>query len=222
MFYSENLSGRPVFFMALICSLLILSGCQLPGLTPEFREKENQTFTDSIGNDVGISPVYKDSARAEFAAANVALEAGHNDIAITQLLKLTSDSPELSSPWINLGIAYRNLGADDDALKAFKRALLSQPDNCEALNRLGIMAREAGDFETAEARYLSCLVNMPEFSEVHLNLGILYELYMGKYASALSQYRNYMAGLDEADRRVVGWIKDLERRQASMLATENY
>ena len=44
------------------------------------------------------------------------------------------------------------------------------------------------------------------------NLGILYELYLGKLPEALEYYRTYQSMLSEPDRRVQGWVMDLERR----------
>jgi len=201
------------FLVSLFCSLTLFPGCQSAGSVPEINNSEKLR---------DVSPAVIGRRYVQFVAAQEALEAGRNDIARTLLLKLTSDAPDLSSPWVNLGIAYRNLGEDENAIRAFERALIGRPGSCEALNQLGILARETGNFEAAEARYITCLKSTPDFREVHLNLGILYELYMGKYAAALSEYRSYMAGLDEPDRRVGGWIMDLERRQSSMLATENY
>ena len=74
------------------------------------------------------------------------------------------------------------------------------------------MSRQSGDFLSAEANYLACVERVPDFREAYLNLGILYELYLGKLPEALAAYRTYQSLLEAPDRRVEGWVMDLERR----------
>ena len=50
--------------------------------------------------------------------------------------------------------------------------------------------------------------------EAYLNLGILYELYLGRLDDALQAYQKYQALSESADQRVAGWVSDLERRLA--------
>ncbi|MGD8818404.1 MAG: tetratricopeptide repeat protein, partial [Acidobacteriota bacterium] len=64
----------------------------------------------------------------------------------------------------------------------------------------------------AESLYQTCIELQPDFKDAYLNLGILYELYLGKLPEALQYYRAYQSMLDEPDRRVQGWVMDLERR----------
>ena len=204
------------------CCLLILIGCQSSAVSTDSELADTRGHASSQENKGANGSAFETSAISLFDKAGDALKEGEFDAARVFLLKLTAERPGLVSPWINLGIVSRNLGDTGAAVKAFNRALVNQPGSCEALNQLGVLAREAGNYEEAESRYLACLEVVPEFSEVHLNLGILYELYMGKYASALSSYHSYLAGLSEPDRQVGNWIKDLERRQSSMLATDNF
>jgi hypothetical protein len=56
---------------------------------------------------------------------------------------------------------------------------------------------------------------VPDFREAYLNLGILYELYLGKLPEALAAYRTYQSLLEAPDHRVDGWVMDLERRLTS-------
>jgi lipoprotein NlpI len=93
-----------------------------------------------------------------------------------------------------------------------EQAVAANPANCDAHTLLGVMARQAGDFQTAEKQYRTCLLVRPDFKDAYLNLGILYELYLGKLDLALDAYRSYQGLLDEPDRKVQGWVMDLERR----------
>jgi tetratricopeptide (TPR) repeat protein len=128
------------------------------------------------------------------------------------LLEITIDQPELAGPWINLGQIYAAREQDEEARMAFERAIEANPWNCTAHNELGVLSRQNGDFENAERHYLMCIERVPSFKDAYLNLGILYELYLGKLTQALDSYRTYQSLLSEPDRRVQGWVMDLERR----------
>ena len=128
------------------------------------------------------------------------------------LLAITADQPELAGPWINLGQVYVALNQSEDARLAFAAAVTVNPLNCTAHNELGLLARRDGDFESAEQHYLRCLEQVPGHGPTYLNLGILYELYLGRLTEALASYQHYQALLVEPDRRVQGWVIDLERR----------
>ena len=128
------------------------------------------------------------------------------------LVEITSDQPELAGPWINLGEVYVALEQPEEARRAFEAAVRANPWNCTAHNELGVLSRRYGDFAGAEQHYLACLERVPEFKDAHLNLGILYELYLGRLSEALESYRRYQALSSEPDRRVQGWVMDLERR----------
>ena len=60
-----------------------------------------------------------------------------------------------------------------------------------------------------------CCNRLRNLRNLRLNLAILYELYMGRYAEALAAYQDYQLVLDEPDTKVNGWLIDLERRVAA-------
>ncbi len=84
------------------------------------------------------------------------------------------------------------------------------------LNQEGIRYREAGDFDRAAATYLEALGEDEHAAMTHLNLGILYDLYLGKPGRALYHYTEYQFLTGGEDRTVLGWIKDLERQELSL------
>ena len=77
-------------------------------------------------------------------------------------------------------------------------------------------ARRAGRFADAETHYLACIEAQPAYANAHLNLAILYELYMGRLGEALAAYNEYQLALPEPDTKVGGWMMDLERRVAAV------
>ncbi|MDD5435501.1 MAG: tetratricopeptide repeat protein, partial [Nitrospira sp.] len=85
------------------------------------------------------------------------------------------------------------------------------PDDPGAYNSLGILHRENGEFKKAETDYQKSIALKPDFSDAFLNLGILNELYLGKLADALKNYKEYVkSGGKRED--VLVWINILEKR----------
>lgn len=157
-------------------------------------------------------PEIRGNTASEFEVATAMLQDGRYTDAEILLLDLTSSQPELAGPWINLGQVYVALDQPEEARRAFEAAIQANPYNCTAYNELGLLSRLNGDFEAAEQHYLNCLQRVPGNDAAHLNLGILYELYLGRLSDALVNYRQYQALQNEPDRRVKGWVMDLERR----------
>jgi tetratricopeptide (TPR) repeat protein len=101
------------------------------------------------------------------------------------------------------------------ARAAFERAIATNPGNCSAHSEYGVMLRKLGEFNAALTQYQACLAASPDHAETYYNLGILYELYLGRLDDALDAYREYQKLRPEPDKKVQGWIADLERRQKS-------
>lgn len=157
-------------------------------------------------------PEVRSRNRDRFAAATEALRAGRLTEAEGLLLQITDDQPELAGPWINLAEVFIAQGREDAARRALDKAIEANPANCAARTELGVMLRREGDFSGAESHYRACLEAAPDYRDAYLNLGILYELYLGRLEDALAAYRRYQLLASEPDRRVAGWVMDLERR----------
>jgi len=85
-----------------------------------------------------------------------------------------------------------------------------------ALNREAVALREQGRFAAAEQTYLAALSEAPDAPAIHYNIGILYDLYLGIPGKALYHYERYRELSGDGDRRVAGWIADLQRREISL------
>lgn len=157
-------------------------------------------------------PKVEPNALAAYASAVASLRAGNNDLAESKFKKLANDYPQYSGPHNNLGIIYYHEDKIDQAKASFAKALELNPRSVVSLNHLGIISRKEGDFKKALEYYERALQVDPDYPNVHLNLGILLELYMGKLPEALEHYKKYQELNKEEDKKVKGWIVDLERR----------
>ncbi|MBI5193382.1 MAG: tetratricopeptide repeat protein [Nitrospirae bacterium] len=78
-------------------------------------------------------------------------------------------------------------------------------------NSRGLTYLDNGEFKKAETDFLKSLSIKHDFSDALLNLGILTELYLGKPAEALKNYKEYVkSGGKRED--VAVWINVLEKR----------
>lgn len=127
-------------------------------------------------------------------------------------LKLAKDFPEFSGPLTDLAILQANAKQRAPAIINFQKAAKANPQNYVALNWLGALQREAGDFAAAEAAYRAAIAANADYAPAHLNLAILYDVSMKRPADALDEYRAYQR-IAGSDRLIVtAWIRDLEER----------
>lgn len=155
------------------------------------------------------------AARTAFDAGIAAMKAGQWPEAERQLTQVTRTQPNLSGAWLNLALVYEQTNRPAiDVETQFKKAIEVNPANMPAHNQYGIWLRTQGRFKDAEAIYLKALQADAGRADTHLNLGILYDLYLGKPAQALTHYEKYLALKgDSADTgRVKNWVADLQRR----------
>ena len=68
-----------------------------------------------------------------------------------ELEQLVLEHPEYPGPHVNLALVYLNDGRRDDARKEIDLALGVDPGHAAANTQLGILLREEGKFEAAEA-----------------------------------------------------------------------
>jgi tetratricopeptide (TPR) repeat protein len=85
------------------------------------------------------------------------------------------------------------------------------PPNPKLYNSRGILFRENGEFKKAEEDYMRSIAIKHDFPEAYLNLGILYELYMGKSEDALRNYREYVR-LARERKDVLLWMDIIEKK----------
>lgn len=178
-----------------------------------------QSGTVAPAQAAQVAPVPDEAGRI-FQASLEAIAQKRWEQAEQQLVELTRQFPRFSGAWLNLGIVRHVNGHPDTAEQSLRRALAINPDNIDAYNYLAVMLRQQGRFADSEGLYLQALSRSPRHADTHLNLGILYEVYLGDLNKAKSHYQSYQSLRAEPDRLVQGWIMDIERRQASLASAD--
>lgn len=164
-----------------------------------------------------------DSVRADFAAAIALKNQGKIREAEQALLAITGEHKSLSGPYMQLGdvtLLSENADRFARAEEQYKQAIKANRHNYHARNRLALVLRKQGKFKQAESQYKQALVSWPAFKPAYLNLGILYDLYMGNKVKALEHYQTYQALNDKPERQVKGWIADLSRQVNSQKTSQ--
>lgn len=152
------------------------------------------------------------AAQTLFDAAVTAQREQHWQQAEAQFKQLAEKYPQLSGPHLNLALLYAQTQQPELADAEFMQALKINPNNIAAYNQYGIWLRGQSRMQDAEAIYLRALERAPEHADTHLNLGILYDLYMGKLPQALAQYQRYLELTNDDKSPVRAWVADLQRR----------
>ena len=212
--------------LGLISLLIAITyGCEVGGIKSDGEKQDENKGPDGEVIEEVFVPLpnpYEASKKSapieavkEFARAKVAMENEKWDQAEELLTLMTVTFPELSGPYVNLGVVLAKKGEFEEAENSFKFAIEKNPHNFDAYSQLGVLYREQGKFTEAESTYLSALKLWPHHAASVKNLGILYDLYMGRFDEALQYYELAQKLSGGEDRQLKGWIIDLKRRMQS-------
>jgi len=195
-------------------TLLLLAACQSApktGLEPTPAVEPAAVSEASATEPVpAAEPV--DFYQQFYTEAVASLKLGDTEQALELLLQVSTDAPDKPYVFTNLGLAYFKLKKMDLAEQAFQEAISRNNRDAVAYNHLGILLRHQGQFEEARKRYQRAIGIDSDYAYAHLNLGILFDIYLQDLKSALQQYQKYQALIGEEDKQVAGWITDIQRR----------
>ena len=226
MLFTKPASFRLVW---LLCLTILLASCggkqkktedEPKVLTPEqIRIMELVKFGPDpyLASAPDIKPEDKpayDALIKEYKAT-VKLLSTDEAAAEAKLKEYLEKYPSYSGPAYNLGILEQKRGNAEAAKDYFNMAIKRNPNNLNARNELALIYRDEGNFGDAEKEYLDIIKRWGGYLTAYKNLGILYDLYLGRFEEALPYYKKYNSLIPEPDKQVTGWIIDIERRMAA-------
>ena len=150
-------------------------------------------------------------AAQQYSQALQMMKSNRRTDAELEFKQLTVAYPQYAGPQLNLGLLYLNDSRLPEAEAAFKAALQTAPSSAIAGDELGIVERKLGKFAESEAAYLRAIAAEPNYAPAHLNLGVLYDLYMAEPQKALEQFERYIEVAGE-NKQVSGWVIELRKR----------
>jgi Flp pilus assembly protein TadD len=149
--------------------------------------------------------------KADFDRAVGFMRAGNTTEAELEFKQVALQFPQLSSPYVNLGILYRKTGRLDQSEAALKTAVQRNDANAVAWTELGATQRLRGEFPTAAESYEKAIADDPNFAPAYRNLGVVTDLYLGDPERALTAFERYKE-LTGEEKPVSTWIAELRIR----------
>lgn len=204
---SEIRSRRAYFGIVFAAMALNLSCTPMPSVRPTAHLEILDDFSFTITEEVRISG----DVRADYQNALRLLNQQQYDQGIALLREVTEQAPDVTTPHINLGIAYSQHGDLELAEASLATALELNPEHPIAHNEMGIVHRRTGRFSQARQSYERALEVHPSFHFANRNLAVLCDLYLADLPCALEHYEAYSQAVPD-DQEVTIWIADIRNR----------
>jgi tetratricopeptide (TPR) repeat protein len=189
---------------------VVLAACSAPMPVPPSATTPAPAEPASTPTVAGPEP--SKALKKQFATAVEAMQGGKDEQAITLFTIIAKQNPQLASPYTNLGILFFRQKNLAEAEAALKNALQRDGKDYVAANYLGMTYRAMGRFAEARVAYEQALAAKLDYAYAHLNLAILYDLYLGDLTMALDQYQQYQNLVGDTDPQLAGWLADLKQR----------
>jgi tetratricopeptide (TPR) repeat protein len=152
------------------------------------------------------------AVRPKFLLANYLFREGKQKRAQEEFRALTEKYPSLAGPWVKLGDIAQKDGKYDEAINNYKKAIRVNKNNVNAYIALGLLQRKQGYFSDAQTTYLEALNVWRDFPEAHLNLAVLYDLYMNRPEDAQKHYEAYCFLTGKKHDKVQKWLTEVKQR----------
>jgi len=139
------------------------------------------------------------------------MRSGNTSEAELELKQISVTYPQLSTPYVNLGILFRKSGHLDESEAALKSAVQRNGSSAIAWTELGATQRMRGEFKEAADSYEKAIAADPNYAAAYRNLGVVTDLYLGDPERALTAFERYKQITGE-DKPVSTWIAELRQR----------
>src|SRR5690606_3326075 len=136
---------------------------------------------------------------------------------------LNRDWPALSGPLVMRGDIALEREQPAEAVELYAQAIAINRENMNAWLRLAKAQRMQGHFRHAQNSYSRALAIWPDGAELHLNLGVLYDLYFNLPLKAQAHMEAYQLLSGDNSGPVVAWLEEVRGRtgRAMVLQTKS-
>jgi tetratricopeptide (TPR) repeat protein len=204
--------------LAFAIAALLLAACSSAPIKP--TESTSQPAAADAKSGAGANGASPSGAaavpinargKADFDRAVGFMKAGNATEAELEFKQVALQFPQLSAPYVNLGILYRKAGHLDQSEEALKTAVEHNDGSAVAWTELGATQRLRGEFPSAAASYEKAIAADSSFAAAYRNLGVVSDLYLGDPERALTAFERYKE-LTGEEKPVSGWIAELRQR----------
>ena len=184
--------------------VVVIAAHTLAGCT---TTSEKASTSPDAGLATSAKPLYDRSIQLA--------RSGRDKEALEQFSLMTRQHPDIAVGYTNVGLLQLKNGNLDLAMLAFNQAITLDPNDKLAFNHLGVVQRQQGEFIKSRQSYQQALKIDDNYADAHLNLGILYDIYLQELPQALQHYQRFQSLTGSNDKIVEKWIVDLKRRISS-------
>ncbi len=132
--------------------------------------------------------------------------------AIGLLDQIIAQDDSLSGPWEMKGDIALIKNDRDKALEFYQKAKEVNAKNVNVYIKLAKLQREDGKFIVAQNTLTDALVMWRDFPEAHLNIGILYDVYLNHPLRAQKHMEAYVFLVEEPEPQAVTWLNEVKSR----------
>ena len=223
-------SVNQIFKVVSLASVLVVTGCatktHLPGagekvaLMPTAQYLPQKTIVEGKEQAYEASENPYLSTRSKvnkgsvllFIEAKKAKRKGKLSVAKQKLGVITQKDDSLSGPWAMLG----DIAVEEKDLKTaeshYKKAIEINDQNINAYTALATAQRMAGEFHVAQNTLALSLELWKDFPEAHLNLGILYDVYLNQPKNAQMHMEAYLYLTNYKNKQAIAWFDEVKSR----------
>ncbi len=154
----------------------------------------------------------KKESIAKYIEASRATKHKQYDQAEVLLKELTVEDKNLSGPWVLLGDIATEQNDYAKAILNYQKALELNDKNINAYLRLAKAQRMKGEFLKAQNTYAKLLGLWRDCPEAHLNLAVLYDVFLNHPLRAQKHMEAYQYLTGGEDKNVAQWLVEIQQR----------
>jgi tetratricopeptide (TPR) repeat protein len=223
-------SVNQILTSACVVSVLFISGCAIKVQLPEAGGKvalkstvqyiPKKTIVDGRERpyDASENPYLDIRSKVDkgsvllFIEAKNAKRKGKLAVAKQKLGVIIKKDKSLSGPWSMLADIAVAENEFKLAVSYYKRAIEITPENVNAYTALATTKRLMGEYNASQNTLEIALKLWPDFPEAHLNLGILYDIYLNKPRQAQMHMEAYLYLTGYKNKQAEIWFKEVRSR----------
>ena len=128
------------------------------------------------------------------------------------LATLVESDDSLSGPWVMRGDIASEQQDYKQAEAFYRQALIVNKDNVNAYLRLALAQRQQGRYLAAQNTLAKALLLWPDFPEAHLNIGIVYDVYLNMPLRAQKHMEAYQFLTNGENSKAAKWLAEVKSR----------
>lgn len=147
-----------------------------------------------------------------FIEAKKAIKKKDYKTAKAKLLVITGNDDSLAGPWVLMGQIAKEQKQFKQAVEYYQKAIQINSKNVNAYTDLAHVQRQMGKFHVAQNTLAAALNIWPDFPEAHLNIGVLYDVYLNMPLMAQKHMEAFIFLSKKNTEQAQVWFEEIKGR----------